>query len=63
MNKNPCLFSVHGPDVVHLLKSGPVGGGEPLDTGNLSGEGEVGPALDGDPPLLREAVPLHLNLY
>ena len=33
-----------------------------LDAGDLGGEGEVCPALDGDAPLLLEAVPLHLDL-
>ena len=29
-----------------------------LDTGDLGGEGQVSPALDGEAPLLLEVVPL-----
>merc|ERR1719430_1109722 len=55
------LFSIHSPDIIHLLQASTVRGGESLDTCNLSGEGHILPPLHCEPPLLLEGVPLHLN--
>merc|ERR1719213_576871 len=55
------LFSIHCPDIVHLLQASTVRGGESLDTCNLSSEGNILPSLNSEPPLLLEGVPL--NIY
>merc|ERR1712243_507311 len=55
------LFSIHCPDIIHLLQASSVSRGESLDTCNLSSEGNILPSLNREPPLLLEGVPLHLN--
>merc|ERR1719430_2228352 len=55
------LFSIHSPNIIHLLQASTISRGESLDTCNLSSEGNILPPLYCEAPLLLEGVPLHLN--
>merc|ERR1719312_812572 len=48
------LFSIHSPDIIHLLQASSVSRGKSLDTCNLCSEGNILPSLHCEPPLLLE---------
>merc|ERR1719430_2051817 len=55
------LFTIHSPDIIHLLQASTVSRRKSLDTCNLSSQGDILPPLHCEPPLLLEGVPLHLD--